>query len=46
MILGSTKVRGSGTKLHKKGGKILGQLHLPDMMVHLQTGRGDYPDKT
>ena len=23
---------------------MLGRLHLPDRMVHLQTGCGDYPD--
>ena len=37
---------GQGQKFTKKGGKILGRLHLPNRMVHLHTGCGDYPDKT
>ena len=40
------KSRGWEQNSTKKGGKILGQLHLPDRTAHLQTGRGDYPDKT
>ena len=45
--LGSaTKVGGRGQKSTKKDRKIQGWLHLPDRTVHLQTGRGDYPDKT
>ena len=41
------KSQGVGDKNpQKKGGKIVGQLHLPDKTVHLQTGRGHYPDKT
>ena len=38
----SYKSRGGGGK----GGKIPGRLHLPDRAVDLQTGHGDYPDKT
>ena len=47
MTLGSdTKVGGGrGQKFTKMDGKILGWLDLPDRMVHLQTGCGDYPDK-
>ena len=46
MTLGSaTKVGGRGQKFTKKGRKKLGRLHLPDRTVHLQAGRGDYPDK-
>ena len=30
----------------KKGGKMVSRLRNPDRTVHLQTGRGDYPDKT
>ena len=41
----AAKVRGRGQKSTKKSWKILDRLHLTDRTVHLQTGRGDYPDK-